>query len=102
MLRIIELPYPGENLYEGRYPHLKSLGIQKLHGAKYIHQTITSALANLQQEEVSYDADNLYIKKAFIDQRPTMKRFRPVAMGRSVQILKRTSHLTISISDDKN
>ena len=49
-----------------------------------------------------FDEDNVYIKEAFIDQRPTMKRFRPAAMGRAVRILKRTSHLTIIISDDKN
>ena len=53
------------------------------------------------QEENSFDADNLYIKKAFVDQKPTMKRFRPAAMGRAVRILKRTSQLTIVISDDR-
>ena len=70
--------------------------------AKYIHQTISSALANLQQTDTNFDADELYIKKAFINQGPSMKRFRPAAMGRSVRILKRTSHLTIIISDEKN
>ena len=68
--------------------------------AKFIHQTISSALANLMQEEDSFDADKLYIKKAFVDQGPTMKRFRPRAMGRATSILKRSSHLTIVISDD--
>ena len=70
--------------------------------AKYIHQTISSALANLQQTDTNFDADELYIKKAFINQGPTMKRFRPAAMGRAMRILKRTSHLTIVISDEKN
>ena len=70
--------------------------------AKFIHQTITSALANMQQSEAVFDADNLYIKNAFIDQGPTMKRFRPAAMGRASRIMKRTSHLTIVISDNKN
>ena len=70
--------------------------------AKLIHQTISSALSNLMQKEESFDIDNLYIKKAYIDQGPTMKRFRPAAMGRAVRILKRNSHLTIVISDDKN
>ena len=69
--------------------------------AKFIHQTISSALANLMQEEDSFDADNLYIKNAFVNQKPTMKRFRPAAMGRALRILKRTSQLTIVISDDK-
>ena len=69
--------------------------------AKFIHQTISSALANLMQEEESFDADNLYIKNAYVDQGPTMKRFRPAAMGRAMRILKRTSQLTIVISDDR-
>ena len=69
--------------------------------AKFIHQTISSALANLMQKEESFDVDRIYIKKAFVDQAPTMKRFRPRAMGRATSILKRSSHLTIVISDDK-
>ena len=53
------------------------------------------------QKEDSFDVDRIYIKKAFVDQGPTMKRFRPRAMGRATRILKRSSHLTIVISDDK-
>ena len=70
--------------------------------AKFIHKTISSALSNLMQQEDSIDTDNLYIKKAFVDQGPTMKRFRPAAMGRAVRILKRSSYLTIVISDEIN
>jgi large subunit ribosomal protein L22 len=55
----------------------------------------------MQQAEVDYDADNLFIKRAYVDQGPTMKRFRPAAMGRAMRILKRSSQLTIIISDDK-
>ena len=69
--------------------------------AKFIHQTISSAVSNLTQQEDSFDVDNFYIKKAYVDQGPTMKRFRPRAMGRAARILKRSSHLTIVISDDK-
>ena len=80
---------------------LTKLNFTNKKAAKFIHQTISSAVANLMQEEDSFDADNLYIKKAFVNQKPTMKRFRPAAMGRAVRILKRTSQLTIVISDDK-
>ena len=69
--------------------------------AKIIHKTISSALANLMQSEDTFDVDNLYIKRAFVDQGPTMKRFRPAAMERAMRILKRSSQLTIVISDDK-
>ena len=81
---------------------LAKLSFMNKKAAKCIHQTITSALNNLQQSESDFDADNLYIKEAFVDQRPTMKRFRPAAMGRAVRILKRTSKLTVVISDEKN
>ena len=81
---------------------LVKLSFANKKSAKYIHQTISSALANLQQTDTNFDADKLYIKKAFINQGPSMKRFRPAAMGRAVRILKRTSHLTIVISDEKN
>ena len=80
---------------------LSKLNFTNKKAAKFIHKTISSALANLMQKEDSFDADDLYIKKAFVDQKPTMKRFRPAARGRSVRILKRTSQLTIVISDDK-
>ena len=80
---------------------LSKLSFTNKKSAKFIHQTISSAIANLMQQEDSFDIDNLYIKKAFVDQNPTMKRFRPRAMGRATSILKRSSHLTIVISDDK-
>ena len=54
------------------------------------------------QSEANFDMDDLYIKNAFVDAGPTIKRFRPAAMGRATRILKRTSHLTIIISDRKN
>ncbi len=69
--------------------------------AQIIHKTISSALANLMQGEETFDVDKLYIKNAYVDQGPTMKRFRPAAMGRAMRILKRTSQLTIVISDDR-
>ena len=44
----------------------------------------------------------MFIKDAFVDEGPTAKRFRPAAMGRATPILKRTSHLTIVLSDTKD
>ena len=80
---------------------LTKLSFTNKKAAKIIHKTISSALANLMQSEDTFDVDNLYIKRAFVDQGPTMKRFRPAAMGRAMRILKRSSQLTIIISDDK-
>ena len=69
--------------------------------SKAIYKTLMSAINNLQQLDQDVDVDNIYIKEAYVDQGPTLKRFRPAAMGRAVRILKRTSKLTIVVSDKK-
>ena len=81
---------------------LSKLNFMNKKAAYNIHKTITSAINNFQQHDVESDIENLFIKEAYVDQGPTMKRFRPAAMGRAVRILKRTSNLTIVISDKKN
>lgn len=81
---------------------LVKLNFANKKAARIIHKTITSAVANMSQSDSSFNADTLYIKNAYVDQGPTMKRFRPAAMGRAMRILKRSSQLTIVISDEKN
>ena len=81
---------------------LAKLNFMNKKAAKNIHRTITSAINNMQQADADFNGENLFIKEAYVDQGPTMKRFRPAAMGRAMRILKRTSQLTIVISDDKN
>lgn len=53
--------------------------------------------------EHNYDMDtsNLVISEAYVNQGPTMKRFRPRAMGRASRINKRTSHITVVVSDER-
>ena len=80
---------------------LAKLSSMNKKAANNIHKTITSAINNMQQAEADFDGDNLFIKEVYVNQGPTMKRFRPAAMGRAVRILKRTSHLTVVISDEK-
>ena len=70
--------------------------------AIFINKTIKSAISNYSDQNLDGDANNLYIKDAFVDEGPTAKRFRPAAMGRATPILKRTSHLTIILSDTKD
>ena len=60
---------------------------------------LRSAIATA-SSQATVDVDALVVSEAFVDQGPTMKRFRPRAMGRASRILKRSSHLTIVISDD--
>jgi len=67
----------------------------------FIFKAIKSGMSNLENNNPDYDQNNLIISNAFVDSGPTLKRFRPRAMGRASQILKRTSHLTITISNKK-
>jgi large subunit ribosomal protein L22 len=66
-----------------------------------ILKLLNSAVANA---ESSYELgpDELRIERAYVDEGPTIKRFRPRARGRATRILKRTSHMTIELTTDGN
>ena len=61
---------------------------------------LRSAIANA---ESSYElgADELLVRRAYVDEGPTIKRYRPRAMGRATPIHKRTSHMTIELTTTK-
>ena len=81
---------------------LSKLQFSNKKASRYIIKTLKSAVANMAEKESTFDSDSLFIKTAYVDEGPVMKRFRPAAMGRAVPIMKRSSHLTIIISDQKN
>ena len=58
-------------------------------------------ILTFRERELGYFVGELFIVNSFVDQGSTMKRFRPAAMGRAARILKRSSYLTIVISDDR-
>ena len=58
---------------------------------------LESAVANAEHNH-ELVGDDLRIKEAFADEGPTLKRYRPRAMGRATRIRKRTSHLTITLT----
>jgi large subunit ribosomal protein L22 len=68
-----------------------------------IEKTLRSAVANLGnlEEGQRIDTNDMYVREAHVDQGPTLKRFRPMSMGRAGRIRKRTSHLTLIIEDSK-
>lgn len=68
--------------------------------ARKIEKIVKVAVANAENNTEIEDVDTLYIKAAYVNQGPTMKRFRPRAMGRATRIRKRTSHITV-ILDEK-
>ena len=58
---------------------------------------LESAVANAEHNH-ELVGDDLRVLAAFADEGPTLKRFRPRAMGRATRIRKRTSHLTIQLT----
>ncbi|URJ29247.1 50S ribosomal protein L22 [Blochmannia endosymbiont of Camponotus modoc] len=66
--------------------------------AKLVKKTLESAIANAEHNDSS-DINNLKIIKIFVDNGPIIKRIMPRAKGRSDKIMKRTSHLTIVVSN---
>jgi large subunit ribosomal protein L22 len=65
-----------------------------------VEKLLNSAMANA-EHNYEMDVNNLVVSKVFVDEGPTMKRFRPRAQGRASQINKRTSHITIILSEKK-
>ena len=61
-----------------------------------IAKVLASAIANA-EHNFSLDPESLIISRAYVDEGPTMKRFRPRAQGRAYRIRKRTSHITIEV-----
>jgi large subunit ribosomal protein L22 len=66
--------------------------------SKMIYKVLKSAIANAENNH-DKNIDELYVYKAFVDEGPTMKRFRPRARGRAGRINKRTSHITIEVEE---
>lgn len=69
--------------------------LSKKRAAVYILQCIKAARANADQQEV--DLRRLVVTDARVDGGPTMKRHQPKDRGRAHQILKRSSHITVSV-----
>ncbi|WP_426449940.1 50S ribosomal protein L22 [Paenibacillus sp. S-38] len=63
-----------------------------------VEKLLNSAIANA-EHNYSLDVNNLVVSTATVDQGPTLKRFRPRAMGRASRINKRTSHITLVVSE---
>ena len=63
-----------------------------------IGKVLDSAIANATNNH-EMDARKLVVTECYVDEGPTMKRFRPRAQGRAGQILKRTSHITVILEE---
>ncbi len=70
-------------------------------GAKLVAKTLRSAVANAETAQ-RVDVDKLYVKRAFVDEGPTAKRFLTRAHGRATTLFKRTSHITVVVDERRS
>jgi large subunit ribosomal protein L22 len=62
-----------------------------------VRKLIESAIANAEAEDAN--VERLYVQQIYVDEGPTLRRFRPRAMGRATRINKRTSHVTCVLAE---
>jgi large subunit ribosomal protein L22 len=63
-----------------------------------VEKVLKAAVANA-EHNYELDSDNLYVAKAFVDQGPTLKRYKARAKGMASRILKKTSHITLMVAE---
>ena len=68
-------------------------------GATLVRKVLESAIANAENNEGA-DVDELKVSRIYVNEGRTMKRGRPRARGRIDRIFKRTSHVTVTVTDD--
>ena len=66
--------------------------------AEPVRKVLESAVANAENND-GLAPDTLYVAEAYVDEGPTMKRFRPRAQGRAYRVAKRTSHITVVVEE---
>ncbi len=70
-----------------------------------VRKVVESAIANARVKAdaagEAFDASSLVVAEAYVDEGPSLKRFRPRAQGRASRILKRTSHITVVVAPNQ-
>lgn len=79
---------------------LEVLEYSKRRAAKSMRKVLESAIANAEHNQGA-DIDELRVATVMVDNGPQLKRFHARAKGRGVRIVKRTSHITVVVSDKK-
>jgi large subunit ribosomal protein L22 len=72
------------------------LGMTGLGAATPVRKCLDSAIANAEHTP-GVVVDNLFVARAFVDEGPTLRRWRPRALGRATRVRKRTSHITVVV-----
>ncbi len=79
---------------------LTLLNFSNKKAAELVRKVLESAIANAEHNDGA-DIDELKVSSIFVDQGPSMKRMRARAKGRGNRILKRTSHITVTVADNE-
>lgn len=69
--------------------------------SKILRKAIKTGIADALFKSRNINPDTLWVKNAYVDQGPSLKRIRPASRGSADPILKPFSHLTVILSDDK-
>ena len=77
---------------------LRILIFMKKKTAGLMKKLVESAVANAENKQV-IDVDTLYVKTVYVDEGPTMKRFRPRAQGRAFHVKKKLSHINLVLDE---
>jgi large subunit ribosomal protein L22 len=91
MRRTVDL-IRGQHVTEAR----RILRLSTLGASRDLEKLLNSAVANAEQRPGVIE-ENLLVSKAWVDEGPTLRRFRPRAYGRATRVRKRTSHVTVVV-----
>jgi large subunit ribosomal protein L22 len=97
-VRVVADLIRGKNVNQA----LAQLAYVEKRAAEPVAKLLRSAVANADQAaKGQLDVDALRVKSLMVDQGPSLRRFMPRAMGRAFKVLKKTSHISLTISDEK-
>ena len=91
MRRVVDM-IRGQHVVEAQ----RILRFSGLGASRDVGKLVNAAIANAEQHP-GVIADNLVISRAWVDDGPTLKRYRPRAYGRATRVRKRTSHVTVVV-----
>ena len=91
MRRVVDM-IRGQHVAEAR----RILRFSPLGATHDVEKLLDSAIANAEQQP-GVISENLVVSKVWVDEGPTLKRFRPRAYGRATKVRKRTSHVTLVV-----
>jgi large subunit ribosomal protein L22 len=94
-IRLVADLIRGKNVPEAQ----RILAFSRKKAGRILTKLINAAIANAANKAGKIEPDNLVVSRIFVDEGPTLKRYRPRAMGRATPWRRRTFHVTLAVSD---